>query len=136
MQPKEKDFVAPIIDCFKPNKKQKNGVIGVKYAASFAQIINMEDDSCFSENNQGMLLPRSSIDRAYINDLGGISLGFSPDVLYDGNYLGLVMLKIPDSDYKPFGFAYEYAARVRKVDEIVVWENSDVPEKKKLLRTG
>jgi hypothetical protein len=125
MPPKEKDFVAPILDLFKPNRKTKKGVTGVKYAGGFVYILNQGDEHS--------LLTESLVESCYLNDLGGITLGFSADVKYIGNMAGNVALRIPNST--PIGFSYDYVARIRKVDEIVVWENADVPEKKKLLRT-
>ncbi len=80
-------------------------IIGVKYEASFARVILKHSD-----------------------------LGFSKNVVYDGNRCGNVLLKIEGYD-GPIGFGYDGVARVRKFDSVIVWENADVPEKKKLLRT-
>lgn len=125
MPPKEKDFVAPVLDLFKPNRKTKKGVTGVKYVGGFVYILNQGD--------LHPLLSESLVESCCLNDLNGITLGFSVDVKYIGNMAGNVALRIPNST--PIGFPYDYVARIRKVDETVVWENYNVPEKKKLLRT-
>lgn len=129
MEPKQTDFSFPVLDFFKP--RRAGDISGVKYEASFAIILLKE--SCLEEKCKSALFPRDSIELTYVNDLGGISLGFSKKVIYDGNYCGNVLLKIEGYD-KPVGFGYDGVARVRKVDETVVWENADVPEKKKLLQ--
>lgn len=130
MKPKQTDFPFPVLDFFKP--RRADDISGVKYEASFAIIVLKE--SCLEEKCKSALFPRDSIESAYVNDLGVISLGFSKKVVYDGNQCGNVLLKIEDYD-KPVGFGYDGVARVRKFDSVVVWENSDVPEKKKMLRT-
>lgn len=126
MKPKGTNFVAPIIECFKPDRRKKNGggVIGVKYAGGFVYILNQGDEHPIFQENL--------VESCYLNDLSGVSIGFSVDVRYVGNYAGNVALKISDSS--PIGFPYECVARVRRVDETVVWENSDLPKRKKLLR--
>ncbi len=133
MEPKEKDFAAPILEFFKPKKRE--GIVGIALEGGFARFYTKEDDSCLSDADSGSLLfPGNAVKNAYINDLGGLSVGFSTIVTYDGNALQNVLLKVFPYE-KPIGFGYDGVARVRKADEEVVWENAYVPEKKKLLRT-
>lgn len=135
MEPKQTGFPFPVLDFFKPRKV--DDILGVKYEASFAKVVFKHNDECPENHCQDILLPRDSVESAYVNDLGGISLGFSKKVVYYGNGCGNVLLTIEGYDEydRPIGFGYDGVARVRKVDKIVVWENADVPEKKKALRT-
>ena len=71
----------------------------------------------------------------YLNDLGGLSLQFSDDAIYDGNYGANVVLRSRGRRFPLFGFGYSAVARVKDGEDIV-WENIDVPNKRKMLQSN
>lgn len=123
MEPLKTGFMEPTVEFFNPRRNRKEYWIrGVEYEEDGTYIIN---------GNARTRLPQGTITGVYTNDLGGLSLQFSASVVYYGNLAGNVALQTqPDSS--PMGFDYATVARVKKADEIV-WENRDVPRKRKLL---
>ncbi len=70
---------------------------------------------------------RRHVSEIYPNDLGGMSIKFSDDVQYVGNWDMGIGLGPNTGD-----FDYEYVGRIRDGDEIV-WENGFMAEDRKKL---
>lgn len=131
MEPTEKGFIAPTLDYFPPRKRpRRDATVGVVNDGYFSNLLYTEDGNVYSD---GMLFPRDVITKVGINDLGGVSISFSDGVEYSTNMAGHVGIQV---NRKPvIGFNYDQVARVRKNNGTTVWENVDVPKRKRLLST-
>ena|SRR3989338_10709322 len=136
--PTDDGFKAPKLDFFKPTLlRNRSDFVGVELKGQRYRWITRDYDDNSRKPKQEVTqdeLPRGVISGVYVNDLGGITVGFSENVTYAGNFGGGVELGFPP-DGVPWSFNYDQVARVRKPDGTVVWENSHVPKKRRTLKS-
>lgn len=134
MHPIDTDFPYPILDFFKPTRlRNRSDFIGLQLDGQRYQgIFRGSDSHTEPKHERYVLLPSGVIRQVYSNDLGGLSIGFSGDTIYLGNFGGGVEIKFP-REKQPWSFDYGQVARVRRTDGFVVWENADIPKKRRIL---
>jgi hypothetical protein len=139
MNANEKDFTSPVFDFFPPRKGYHEFGISRVGDCGIKDINHMA--VYYGSSGKSRLYDKDIINSISPNDLNGITISFSGGVKYIGNFTGGHVLYISlhaicDADGKitkqPF-FSNEHIARVRKPSGEVVWENIDVPRRKRLL---
>ncbi len=135
MHPIETDFPAPILDFFKPRKfSDVDYIRGVElqdkkvgfYIICYKPI---RIETRFFQINSPI------INKLCLNNIDGLRLYFNEEIIYFGNYGGGINLKFP-LDSSPIQFSYYSVARVGRVNDgldKIVWENLDVPLKKRVF---
>lgn len=131
MEPTEKGFKAPTLDYFSQRVRPKrDAIVGVVNRGHYSYFLYTEDGNVYSAETP---FPRDAITKVGINDLSGVSISFSDGVEYYANIGGNVGIRVTGEPV--IGFEYGQVARVRKNDGTTVWENVDVPKRKRLLST-
>ncbi|GEM_PF-6161092 len=135
----EKGFNAPVVEFFSPKKRTGYGIGLIKQVDNGLVMVYGHKNKAYSQ-----FCPRELITALSPNEFGGISLHFSFSVKYNGNFGGGHELDVSpyflhetdvggDAIQRPH-FDYNHIVRVRKPSGEVVWENIDVPKRKKLLK--
>ncbi|GEM_PF-6929226 len=131
MKPTEKYLTSPCIDFFKPRGKDHVDLLGIiADSAGYNLITEYKKDD--SRQRHEYPLSAEDIDLMYINDLHGWSIQFSQKVEYHGNFGGGINLKF-STDTEEFNFSYDQIARIRKRNNIVIWENDNLPTHQQIL---
>ncbi len=135
MIPLKTDFCSPTFDFFKPKRtKDSWNFLGVEAGEKSLYLIITYYPTMRPKKTYRTRIPSNTINKVYINNLGGWSIDFSEEVEYSGCGGGGVQFRAQSENFT-YGIPYAATARVRTPDGEVVWENYLLPNEKKSLES-
>ncbi len=135
MYPTQYPFNGPQFDFFKPRGKDHSDFLGIEaHCSGYNLVSEFKKSQVHSRERAELPISPKDITSLYPNDLHGLTIQFSPKVQYLGNYGGGIRIQL-STVTEETQFPYDQVARIRRQDGAIVWENTNVPKRKRQLTT-